>query len=129
VVNAKIQYEYNANHLMNLDLAESYISDVWLNYNNSMSQNSSYIHNILENVNNEVQQINYQRKQSHSNAKIEIDKYLRRRDISILTVWQIQSQCQMLEKDPGLRQKRGLNDEEADDFEENEKRMRIDNDN
>ena len=97
VCNAKSQLENQNNRLVNLELCEKNVSAVWLGHNNSVEQTDKFLANVNDNIAKEIQAVNYERKDKQEQAKVVLDKILRRRDDSINKSWQIEISCRHME--------------------------------
>lgn len=97
VSNAKSQIENQSNRLLNLELSEKNSSAVWLHYNSILEQSEKFLLKRNEDLYKQINDINYDRKETQENVKAELDKILRRRDESIMKSWHIEVTCKHME--------------------------------
>ena len=80
--------------MLNLELAEKYGSEVWLQHNKAIEQlDSRFLHHINEDVFKKIQSVNLERKEKQEHARRELYKMHYKRDEAILKSWQIEQNC------------------------------------
>ena len=125
ISNAKSQIENQSNRLLNLEISEKNSPAVWLQYNNIMELSEKSFLKRNEDIFNEINAINFDRKETQENVKAELDKILRRRDESILKSWQIENSCNHMENSIASMRKKSNGATGTTDV-QNNKRAKLD---
>ena len=74
VSNAKSQLENQNNRLLNLELCEKNVANIWLKHNNFVEHQGLMNQTINDKISKEIQLVNFNRKEKQEKAKTVLDK-------------------------------------------------------
>lgn len=81
-----------------MELAEKHSTDIWLQGNTITEMHERIIAAKNDQIQNEIQHLNYYRKDKQEKVKSELSKLTRRRDDAVLKSWYINASCHQMEE-------------------------------
>lgn len=102
---AKVQYEYQSNRLMNLELADTYGSAVWLHSNSAAEGTYKQLDALRTRTKRKCDEVNLSRKMEQEAALPSLSRMQARTNDKVMKTWQIKKACDDMEH--ALKKKRG----------------------
>mmetsp|Transcript_4509 Transcript_4509/g.6914 ORF Transcript_4509/g.6914 Transcript_4509/m.6914 type:complete len:213 (+) Transcript_4509:135-773(+) len=97
VSNAKAQMEHQANRLLNLEIADSHGSAVWLQSNSAGEGVLRQVNSLTTSVKRKCDEVNLERKTEQEGIAAALERMTTKTNDTLMKAWQIKKACDDLE--------------------------------